>query len=219
VALRLRLRALADRLAWQALALLLGAGALAASLAPPGLLDWQPQRVWDQPWRAFSAAFVHWSALHLSLNLIGTLVVAAWGWAARVPAAAALAWAAAWPLTHLALLLEPALQSYGGLSGVLHAGAAVVAVWLLRRARGPRRWIGAAVLLGLVVKVVAEAPWQAPVQAVAGLDFPVAAAAHAGGLLAGALLGALAAACSGGSARPPAVDSRRTHPNPKETPR
>ncbi len=194
---------LADRLAWQALALLLAVGALAASAAPPGLLDWQPERAWQEPWRGFSAAFVHWSALHLSVNLIGILVVAAWGWSARVPAAAALAWALAWPLTHLALLAQPALSSYGGLSGVLHAGAAVVAVWLLLRGRGARRWIGAAVLLGLVVKVVSEAPWQAPAQAVAGLDFPVAAAAHASGLVAGALLGALAAlAAAPGTGRP-----------------
>ncbi len=120
-----------------------------------------------------------------------------------MPAAAALAWALAWPLTHLALLAQPALSSYGGLSGVLHAGAAVVAVWLLLRGRGARRWIGAAVLLGLVVKVVSEAPWQAPAQAVAGLDFPVAAAAHASGLVAGALLGALAAlAAAPGTGRP-----------------
>jgi len=203
VALRIFLSPLADRLAWQALALLLAAGALAASAVPPGLLDWQPQQAWREPWRWFSAAFVHSSALHLSLNLIGTLVVAAWGWAARVPAAAALAWAAAWPLTHLALLLQPGLHSYGGLSGLLHAGAAVVAVWLLLRERGPRRWIGAAVLLGLAVKVVGEAPWQAPVQAVAGLDFPLAAAAHASGLLAGALLGALAAALAGRAAHRP----------------
>ena len=44
--------------------------------------------------------------------------------------AAALAWALAWPLTHLALLAEPALLRYGGLSGVLRAGAAVAAVAL-----------------------------------------------------------------------------------------
>ena len=183
---------LADRLAWQVLALLLIAGALAATQAPGAWLEWQPQRAFSEPWRWFSAAFVHWSVLHLSVNLIGMLVVAAWGWAARVPAAAALAWAAAWPLTHLALLVQPELQRYGGLSGVLHAGAAVVAVWLLLRERGARRWIGAAVLLGLIVKVVSETPWEGPLRQTEGLDFPVAPAAHATGLLAGALLGALA---------------------------
>lgn len=193
MALRIRLSARAERLAWPALALLLAAGALAASAAPAALLDWQPQLAWREPWRWFSAAFVHWSALHLSLNLIGTLVVAGWGQAARVPAAAALAWALAWPLTHLALLLQPGLGHYGGLSGVLHAGAAIVAVWLLLREQGPRRWVGAAVLLGLFVKVALEAPWQGAAQAVPGLDFPLAPAAHASGLLVGVLLGALAA--------------------------
>lgn len=136
---------------------------------------------------------MHFGAWHLAANLLATAVVVAWGVVARVPAAAALAWLVAWPLTHLALLAQPRLQHYGGLSGVLHAGVAVVAVWLLVHARGARRAIGAAVLAGLALKIVAEAPWQLALQPAPGWGVAVAPLAHAAGALAGLVLGALAA--------------------------
>lgn len=180
-------------LAWAALGVVLAGGALVGTLAPTSALDWQPTRAWREPWRWWSAAFVHWSALHLAVNLLGAAAVVAWGWVARVPARGALAWAVAWPLTHLALLAQPRLAHYGGLSGVLHAGVAVAAVWLLARERGVRRAIGAAVLAALVLKVALEAPWRGALQTVAPWDFAVAPLAHAAGVVAGALLGAWAA--------------------------
>ena len=94
-------------------------------------------------------------------------------------------------------ILIPMLTLFFVVFTLLYAGAAVVAVWLLLNERGLRRWIGAAVLLGLIVKVVSEVPWEGPLRQTAGLDFPVAPAAHATGLLAGALCGALAALGSG----------------------
>ena len=36
------------------------------------------------------------------------------------------------PLTQLGLLMRPDLLHYGGLSGVLHAGVAAAALWLVR---------------------------------------------------------------------------------------
>ena len=54
------------------------------------------------------------------------------------------AWACAWPLTQLGLLVRPDLLHYGGLSGVLHAGAAIVALHLVWRGARLRRLIGAA---------------------------------------------------------------------------
>lgn len=179
--------------AWIAVGALLAVGSLAAAALPQGTLDWQPALAWREPWRWWSAAFVHFGPWHLAANLLATAVVVAWGAVARVPAAAALAWFGAWPLTHLALLAQPQLQHYGGLSGVLHAGVAVVAVWLLVHARGARRAIGAAVLAGLALKVVAEAPWQLALQPAPGWRVAVAPLAHAAGALAGMLLGALAA--------------------------
>jgi hypothetical protein len=93
-----------------------------------------------------------------SLNL----PLAALGWAARLPTAAAAAWLAAWPLLHLGLLLRPALAHYGGLSGVLHAGVAVATLWLVVQARGARRAVGAMVATGLVAKVALERPFGEP---------------------------------------------------------
>ena len=172
-----------------ALASLLALGALAGGWLPRNALDWQPALALSQPWRAFSAAFVHLSALHLGANLMGCALVAAWGSRAGCGRADALAWAAAWPLTHLALLLQPQLTHYGGLSGVLHAGVAVAALRLLFSGPGRSRFLGAAVLAGLFIKVLLEAPWQGPLRQVPGWDFAIAPLAHAGGVAAGLLCG------------------------------
>jgi rhomboid family GlyGly-CTERM serine protease len=177
---------------WLGASAALAATAVALWFAPRGLLDWQPARVFAEPWRAWTAAFVHWTPGHLGANLAGCAVVAAFGWAARVPVRASAAWLAAWPLTHAALALQPQLARYGGLSGVLHAGVAIAAWHLLRHDRGPRRLVGAAVLAGLVTKLLLERPWGAPLQHLPGWDFPVAPLAHASGAAAGLLCALLA---------------------------
>ena len=176
---------------WLVMTALLAAAAAALWSAPPQMLDWQPARALGEPWRAWSAAFVHWTPWHLGANLLGCAVVAAFGVAARVPAWAAAAWLVAWPLSHAALALQPALISYGGLSGVLHAGVAIAAWHLLRHDIGTRRVIGAAVMVGLAVKLLLEKPWGAPTQQVAGWDFPVAPLAHATGAIAGIVCAAI----------------------------
>jgi rhomboid family GlyGly-CTERM serine protease len=182
---------------WAGLCAAAAAGALLAWMADPALLRWQPELAWAQPWRLVTAAFVHLSPLHLGANLAGTAVVAALGAAAGCGRRAACAWALAWPLTQLGLLAQPALRSYGGLSGVLHAAVAVAAWQLLRGARGPRRVIGAAIALGLLGKLLLEAPWQGPLRQLPGWDIAIAPAAHASGALAGWLC---AMACGVGTA-------------------
>ena len=177
---------------WLAMTAALAAGAAALSMAPRELLAWQPARALDQPWRAWSAAFVHWTPWHLIANLLGCAVVAAFGIAAHVPARATAAWLVAWPLSHASLALQPALTSYGGLSGVLHAGVAIAAWHLLRHEHGRRRQIGAAVMAGLAVKLLLEKPWGAPTQQVSGWDFAVAPLAHATGAITGIVCAALA---------------------------
>ena len=171
---------------WLRLSALLGVGALIGWWLPAPWIDWQPARV-AEAWRWWSAAFVHWSALHLLANLAGLALVAALGRVVRLPARAAWAWFAAWPLTHLGLLLQPTLAHYGGLSGVLHAGVAVAAVALVWRGRDLRRTIGWALTVGLVIKIVLEAPWAGPVQHRAGWDIAIAPLAHATGAASGAL--------------------------------
>lgn len=199
VRLTLRQRALPAWWPWAGLCLLAALGALLAEGADPAVLRWQPEMAWAQPWRAITAAWVHWSPLHLAANLAGTAVVAALGLAAGCHRRAALAWALAWPLTQLGLLAQPTLEAYGGLSGVLHAAVAVAAWQLLRGAAGRRRAIGAAIALALVAKLLLEAPWQGPLRQVPGWDIAIAPAAHASGAAAGWLC---ALACGVGGLSP-----------------
>ena len=180
--------------AWTAISIGFALAALAGWPAPREALDWQPSLALAQPWRLWTAAFVHLSPLHLQANLLGCATVAAFGLVAAVPRSAAWAWLAAWPLTHAALALQPQLLHYGGLSGLLHAGVAVVALHLAWRDRGRRRAIGWAVLAGLAAKLVLEQAWLGPTQAAPGWDIPIAPLAHLSGAIAGMLCGALALA-------------------------
>lgn len=185
---------------WLAVCAVLAGGSLLAWWMPAALLDWQPGRALAEPWRLVTAAWVHWSGLHLAANLAGTVVVAALGWAARLPARAALALALAWPLTQAGLWIQPALAHYGGASGVLHAAVAVAAGWLLagegraRAAPGHRapearraRLVGMGIAAGLALKVLLEEPWAGPTAAARSWDIAVAPVAHASGVLAGAV--------------------------------
>ncbi len=189
---RLLARLAAPGTAWLALGAVLIGGSLFGWWLPAAALDWQPQRAAEEPWRALSAAWVHWSPLHLGANLLAAGVVGAYGWAARVPWEQAAAWLAAWPLTQLGLLLQPALAHYGGMSGVLHGGVAVVTLWLVIARRGRARVVGALVFAGLLIKLATEQPWGAPLRSSAEWDIAVAPLAHATGALAGLCCGALA---------------------------
>ena len=173
--------------AWASLAALLCVLALLARALPAGAIDWQPGLALQQPWRAFSAAAWHYSLLHLGANLAGALLVGALGVTARVPRHVAWAWFFAWPLTQWGLLIEPALTHFGGLSGVLHAGVAIVAVHLMLTATGRRRAIGAATFVVLCIKVLGESPWGPPLRLLPEWDIAVAPLAHASGLVAGVL--------------------------------
>ncbi len=155
-------------------------------------LDWQPTFAFTEPWRLWTAAAVHFSTQHLVVNLIGSAVVAAFGVLAHVPPRLAIAWLFAWPLTQLGLLLRPDLLHYGGLSGVLHAGVAIAALQLIVFGRGRPRAIGAAVMLGLVAKVLIEKPWGDAVRAMPSWDIGIAPVAHACGLVAGLACGGVA---------------------------
>jgi rhomboid family GlyGly-CTERM serine protease len=157
-------------------------------------LDWQPALALRQPWRCITAAWVHLSGQHLAGNLAGAVMVAAYGRAAGCGRRAAWAWALAWPLTHAALALQPTLQHYGGLSGLMHAGVAVASWQLLRGEHGQRRAVGGAVLALLALKLLLEAPWQGgPLRHEPGWDIAIAPLAHS----TGALAGLLCAACFG----------------------
>jgi rhomboid family GlyGly-CTERM serine protease len=177
--------------AWLGVGLLLVLPSLLIAVRP-GLarmaLAWVPALAWSEPWRWWSAAWVHLSTRHLLANLAGAALVLLLGWVARLPREAAWAWALAWPLTHLGLLAEPELLRYGGLSGVLHAGVAVAAVALVREAPQRReRVLGALLLAGLCAKVLGERAWAHTLVTPPGWDIAVAPLAHASGTVCGAL--------------------------------
>ena len=130
------------------------------------------------------------SLQHLLANLAGCAALALLGWAASLPRRAAGAWLAAWPLTQLGLWLRPDLLHYGGLSGVLHAGVAVLCVQLWLRG-GRERRIGIALLLGLTGKLLLEAPWGPALQAHEGWDIAITPFAHLSGAVAGLLCAAV----------------------------
>lgn len=177
-------------LAWTLLGVLLLLPALVAQGDPgaAALLAWDPAHWLTEPWRWWGAAWVHFSERHLLANLAGGLLVTGLGVAAQVPGCAAMAWALAWPLTHLVLGLTPELTRYGGLSGVLHAGVAVVAVSLIRRPERAERRFGAVILAVLALKLISETPWRGPLAYPEGWDIAVAPLAHVSGALCGALL-------------------------------
>lgn len=181
-----------DTRGWIVVGAVLAVGSLLAWPLPAARLDWQPGLALTEPWRALTAAFVHWSEGHLLANLGAAALVTAFGWAAVLPRAAAWAWLAAWPLTHLGLLLRPELAHYGGLSGVLHAGMAVATLWLAVHARGVRRGVGAAMLLGLVIKLLTERPWAEVLQQASGWDIALAPVGHTTGAVAGFVCAAAA---------------------------
>lgn len=191
------------RLGWLALCLLLALPAAALpiidlehpSLWPPSLqaLVLHPHQGWRQSLPSWwAAAWLHGSEPHLWRNLAGVALVAGMGWAARVGPPATLAWLLAWPLTHIGMLWRPELTSYIGLSGVLHAGAAIVALQQIIRPPTPAaRWPGWALLLGLITKVVMENPWGPVLILSSASAIKVAPWAHFSGVLAGLASGGL----------------------------
>ena len=173
--------------AWVRVAALLATSAVLGWPVAHETLDWQPALAASQPWRALTAVGVHYSVEHLIGNLAGIALAGVYGVAALVPARLAWAWLAAWPLTHLALLVRPGLLHYGGLSGVVHAGVAIVVVWVLATGKTrAQRWVGALVAIGFVAKLLSEAPWGDTLRHPTGWDIAVAPLVHTTGALAGA---------------------------------
>jgi membrane associated rhomboid family serine protease len=170
---------------WLTTAALLALGAVLAWHLPGLMLDWQPGLVCLQPWRAFTAVFVHYSLPHLAGNLLATALVAAYGWAAHAPRHITTSWWLSWPLMHLALLGQPALQHYGGLSGLMHAGVACVNVGLIFSGKRGQTIVGAIMHVMLSLKIMSETPWLSAVQMSPDWDIPIAPIAHLTGFALG----------------------------------
>lgn len=154
-------------------------------------LTWRADGWLQQPWTLWTSPWVHMNTPHLIGNQVALGALAAFAWTIRPTLACALAWLLAWPLTQLSLLLWPQIGYAVGLSGLLHAGAMVLAVQLiLKRIAVPkaRRW-GGLLALGLLAKLALESGWSYPVVWNAGNEMSVVQAAHLAGAFWGAVLG------------------------------
>ena len=210
---------IAESRGWVAVATGLAACALLGGLIDPTSIDWQPALASHQPWRAFTAIGVHYSAAHLIGNLAGVALAGLFGVAALVPARLAWAWLAAWPLTHFGLLVRPDLAHYGGLSGVVHAGVAIVIVYVMASGTRRQRLVGSAVLVGFCAKLLSEAPWGEAVRHPAGWDIAVAPIAHTSGALAGAVCAVVALGLQRAAARRSAtLPTSPSSPSPSSAP-
>lgn len=153
-------------------------------------LGWQ-----EQPWTLWTSAWVHMNTPDLIGRQLALGALTAFAWVIRPDWRCTLAWLLAWPLTQASLLLWPQIGYAVGLSGLLHAGAMVLAVHLmLKRMAIPnaRRW-GGLLAFGLLLKLALERGWSYPVVWDPGNNMSVVQAAHlsgvAWGLLAGGLVG------------------------------
>lgn len=189
---------------WMALAILLG-GPAAAILpielnTPEAWPRWiepfllHPTNGWQQAevsW--WSCAWFHGSPAHKFANLTALFILIVLALAQRAGPSAALAWFAAWPLTHVGMIFRPELTTYIGLSGVLHAGATVLALnQIICQDGKPFKLIGWILLIGLAIKVILmENPWNAILIPSHSSDINVAPWAHLSGIIAGLICGGL----------------------------
>ncbi|MDO5626403.1 MAG: hypothetical protein Q4G71_17160 [Pseudomonadota bacterium] len=142
----------------------------------PYALIWHADGWRQAPWTLWTAAFIHLQPAHglagaLALGALGVL-----GMALGAGRRDALALLIAWPLGTLALVRWPQVAGVYGLSPLIHAAAAVLAVRALGRA--DTRWLGLLMAGGLLVKLALERGWAVPVAFNAGWGFNVVYAAH-----------------------------------------
>jgi hypothetical protein len=186
--------------AWLGVCALLGGGSAAAAwiwgiATPAGALAAHPL-AWDaagwtlRPWTLWTSAWVHTSAGSLGGNLLAVCALAVLGAALGAGRAAAIALLLAWPLGTLALLAWPQVGGYGGLSGPIHAAAAVLGMHMA--ARPGQKTLSPLVFAALGVKLLAERGWAQPVAFDLSWGANLVYAAHLTGALSGSACGALA---------------------------
>jgi len=163
---------------------------LAAELLSLGpALEYRRPLLLTEPWRLLTGHFVHLSLLHAMLNgvallLLGRLfadrlrVSELWAILIGAPVLISLAfWA-----------VMPELGWYRGLSGALHALYFAGCVVWLRTSQRRARWLPMAALVGGLIKVLLEQPWDASFPFYEWLGAAVVPQAH----LIGAVIGTAA---------------------------
>ncbi|MFD1711454.1 rhomboid family intramembrane serine protease [Ottowia sp. GY511] len=180
------------RIAWPLLcAVLVVASGTLWLVGVAGYVD-PPRWVWQYdhwralPWTLWTGPLLHFLWPHLLANVLALVALAVLGAALEAPPRDALALLLAWPLGTAALYAWPGVGAFYGLSGVVHAATAVVAVRAL--ATPSQRWLGLLLAGGLAIKLALERAWKVPVGFDSGWGFNVIYAAHLTGALAGAVL-------------------------------
>ena len=182
--------------AWPLLcALLIAASAglwlagVAGYVTPPHWM-WSPEPGRAMPWTLWTAPLLHFLWPHLLGNALALAALAVLGATLCAPPRDALALLLAWPLGTFALQAWPQVGGFYGLSGVVHAAAAVVAVRAL--ATPSIRWLGLLLAGGLAIKLAIklaiERGWRLPVGFDGHWGFNVVLAAHFASAVAGAAL-------------------------------
>ncbi|MDR2128262.1 MAG: hypothetical protein LBP52_04270 [Burkholderiaceae bacterium] len=163
---------------------------------------WHASDGLGRPWTLWSSALVHHLPPHGIGNVLALAALAVLGHTLAATPNDAAALLLAWPLSALALFLWPQVTGFHGLSGVVHAAVAIVA---MRAAADPAmRWLGQFLALGLLFKLALEHGWAAPVGYHSDWGFNVVYAAHLTGALAGFLFAGLFwLFSSGGKGAPP----------------
>lgn len=156
-------------------------------------LTWRAGTWTQHPWTLWTSAWVHLGTPHLIGNLLTLAAYLTIGWVVRPDGRCTLAWLLAWPLVQLSLLLWPEVRQVVGLSGLLHAGALVVAMHLvLRRLPIQRaRFWGVLLAVAVLSKVALEEAWQRPVVWDGTHELFVVQVAHLAGVSWGIVLGLL----------------------------
>ena len=158
-----------------------------------GLGQWMTWRADDwmqRPWTLWTSAWVHRNTPHLISNQLAVGALAAMAWVLRPDARASVAWVVAWPLIPLCQPWWPIVGYYVGLSGLVHAAVAAVAVcWLISPGHHAlsRRW-GVMLAAGLTAKLLWEQAWARPVVWSEDLNMSVVQSAHLVGATVAALM-------------------------------
>ena len=153
-------------------------------------LEYRRHLLLSEPWRLLTGHFAHLSLLHAMLNGVALLLLGRlfaerlrcaelWAILAVAPVLISLVfWAA-----------MPELGWYRGLSGALHALYFAGCVVWVRGSRGRARWLPLAALVGGLLKVLLEQPWDASFPFHAWLGAPVVPQAHLMGAIIGTAVG------------------------------
>lgn len=180
-------------MAWPGLCLALGVGSLYAwSGGRQFLLVWHADGWAHHPWQLWTASLAHLSSAHLLINLAALLAMAVLGVFLQVGRNAVFACLLAWPLGTLALSFWSDIGYYSGMSGLLMAMLAVLAVFA--SAQAGTRGTGVFLLIVLGFKLLTEHAWTQPLAFDPRWGFNVVYAAHLTGALAGGASALLCAA-------------------------